>query len=243
MNFLSGFASFFQHGGPFMYPILAVGITGLAISLERFWTISRASAWNGERLTRDLVDRVGRGDVRGAYDLASKVHSPVGQVAAAVLATNSSDEEKLLSTADGESAITLPPLTRRLPLIVLLANTATLMGLLGTVFGLITAFSALGAADAAQRSALLARGISQKLNSTAFGLIIAIPGLLVHGFLVARVERIVEQVDATVVKLARAMVRGPVSQPRSAGASSPVASAPSAARPAAQAAARPPANR
>ncbi len=243
MNFLSGFASFFQHGGPFMYPILGIGVAGLAIALERFWTISRASAWNGDRLTRDLVDRVSRGDVRGAYDLASRVHAPAGQVAAAVLATDSRDEERLLSAADGESAITLPPLTRRLPLIVLLANTATLMGLLGTVFGLSVAFSALGAADAAQRSALLARGISQKLNSTAFGLIIAIPGLLVHGFLVARVERIVEQVDTTVVKLVRAMVRGPIAPPRSAAAHSPAASAPTAHRPAAPVVGRPAANR
>ena len=107
----------------------------------------------------------------------------------------------------------LPPLSRRLPALVLLANIATLLGLLGTIFGLIEAFSAVGAADPSQRSAFLARGISQALNTTAFGLILAVPGLLVHGFLVGRVERIVEQVDGVAVRLVRALSRAAASGP------------------------------
>jgi biopolymer transport protein ExbB/TolQ len=251
MNALSQFSSFFTGGGPFMFVILGVGLTILAMALERFWVIGRASAWNGGKLTRDLVERVRRGDVRGAADLAGKVSSPAGRVAHAILSCPDRSEDSLLNAADGEAAVALPPLSRRLPQLGLLANTATLLGLLGTIFGLTTAFSAVGAADPSQRSAFLAAGISQALNTTAFGLIVAVPSLLVHGWLAGRVERIVESVDEISVKLIRAMSatsRGeiPVSAaPASASGSARTAAAPAvpatstASAPAATAAARP----
>ena len=88
------------------------------------------------------------------------------------------------AAADDAATLALPPLSRRLPHLNVLANVATLLGLLGTISGLITAFSAVGAADPAQRSAFMAAGISTALNATAFGLIIAIPTLILQGFLV-----------------------------------------------------------
>jgi len=99
----------------------------------------------------------------------------------------------------------LPALSRRLPYLSMLANVATLLGLLGTIFGLTTAFAAVGAADPSQRSAFLAAGISQALNTTAFGLMVAVPAMIAHSFLVGRVEGIVEQIDEVSVKLVRAM--------------------------------------
>jgi biopolymer transport protein ExbB/TolQ len=238
MNALSGFASFFQGGGPFMIVILGTGVLILALSLERFWVISRASAWNAGKLTRDLTERVRRGDLRGAVDLAAKVKSPAGRVAHAVLTCGARTEQQLMSAADGEANLALAPYSRRIPHIGLLGNVATLLGLLGTIFGLTTAFAAVGAADPSQRSAFLAAGISQALNTTAFGLIIAVPALMVHGFLVARVEAIAEQVDEVCVRLVRAMVQGG-SAPAQGGQHAqpgPEASQPGAARPAAAAA-------
>lgn len=219
MSVLSQFSSFFQGGGAFMYAILALGVIMLATAIERFWVISRASSWNGDKLAKDLTDRVEKGDSRAALEIARKVNSPVGRVAAAMLATGARDEETLLNAADGEAAMVLPPLSRRLPQLNLFANTATLLGLLGTIFGLTTAFAAVGAADPSQRSAFLAAGISQALNTTAFGLIVAVPGLLIHGFLIGRVERIVEQVDTIAVRLSRAL------KPGTAGAASPPSAA------------------
>jgi biopolymer transport protein ExbB/TolQ len=90
----------------------------------------------------------------------------------------------------------------------MLANAATLLGLLGTIFGLTTAFAAVDAADPSQRSAFLAAGISQALNTTAFGLIVAVPALLVHGFLVSKVEGIVDSVDALSVRLISLLTGG-----------------------------------
>ena len=205
MNPLSAFASFFQGGGPFMFIILGVGVIILGLALERFWVISRASSWNSKKLSDDLTAKVRKGDLPGATALAKKIKSPPARIAHAILTSGARDEESLMNVADGEAAVELPRLSRRLAHISLMANTATLLGLLGTIFGLTTAFSAVGAADPSQRSAFLAAGISQALNTTAFGLIVAVPGLLFHGFLSGRVERIVEQVDEVSVHLVRAL--------------------------------------
>ena len=208
MSALSWFASFFQGGGPFMFIILGTGLLVLAIALERFWVIGRATAWNSGKFTRDLSERVRRGDLKGAAGLAAKVKSPGGRVAHAILTSGGRTESSLMSAADGEAHLALAPYSRRLSHIGLLGNTATLLGLLGTIFGLTTAFAAVGAADPTQRSAFLAAGISQALNTTAFGLIVAVPAMLVHGFLVGRVESIAEQVDEVCVRLVRSMLQG-----------------------------------
>lgn len=206
MNPLATFAGFFQNGGPFMYVILATGVAILALAAERFWVIARAASVNSGKLTRDLLARINKGDVSGAADLARKVRGPVASVANAILARGSHDEDRLQNAADGAATIALPRLSRRLPYLSMLANSATLLGLLGTIFGLTTAFSAVGAADPAQRSAFLAAGISQALNTTAFGLIVAVPTLLLHGFLVSKVEAVVEAVDETSVRLTQALI-------------------------------------
>ena len=201
MDYLTTFSGFFKNGGPFRYIILATGLTILALAAERFWVIGRAASFNSGKFTRDLMSRVRNGDTSGAADWCGRMKSPVAVVAHAVLRRNHPDEEKLQNAADGAATLVLPRLSRRLPYLSMLANSATLLGLLGTIFGLTTAFSAVGAADPAQRSAFLAAGISQALNTTAFGLIVAVPTLLLHGFLVSKVEAVVEAVDETSVQL------------------------------------------
>jgi biopolymer transport protein ExbB len=206
MEFFSQFAGFFRNGGPFMIVILLTGVAVLALTLERIWVIGRAASVNSGKLTRDLLRMVGQGDYSKAVALAQKVKGPVGEVAFAILDRRAvATEERLQNAADGAATIALPPLSRRLPYLSMLANSATLLGLLGTIFGLTTAFSAVGAADPSQRSAFLAAGISQALNTTAFGLIVAVPTLLIHGFLVSKVEAIVENVDEASIRIIRAM--------------------------------------
>ncbi len=207
MNALSAFAKFFQTGGPFMYVILATGVLCLAIAAERLWVIGRAASVNSGKLTKDLLRLVSIGELAQAVELCRKVGGPVARVSEAVIVRNVRDEDKLLTAAESAAVTVLPRLSRRLPFLGLLANAATLLGLLGTIFGLTTAFSAVGAADPAMRSAFLASGISQALNTTAFGLIVAVPSLLAHGFLASRVDVIVEEVDETSARLIQALVR------------------------------------
>lgn len=205
MDFLSTVASFFRGGGPFMYVILAAAVMSLAIMIERFIVIGRASSVNGGKLIDDSLRALAKRDFAAARNVCKSVNAPSAKVALAILETGSTDEAKLQRAADNAATLALPPLARRLPHLNMLANTATLLGLLGTIFGLTTAFSAVGAADPAQRSAFLAAGISQALSTTAFGLIVAVPTLLMHGFLVGKVEGVVEQVDEVAVKLMRAV--------------------------------------
>jgi len=207
MSALSWFAGFFQGGGPFMFVILATGLLILATAIERFWVIGRAVAWNTGKLADELAKLAARGDETAAIAKARSVKAPAGRVALAILTCADRSEPALNAAADGEAAIALSPCSRRLAHIGLLGNVATLLGLLGTIFGLTTAFAAVGAADPSERSAFLAAGISQALNTTAFGLLIAVPALLVHGFLASRVEDIADGVDEVAVKLVRALAR------------------------------------
>lgn len=205
MNEFSAIAMFFKEGGSFMWFMLATAIVAVAISAERFIVISRASGWNSARMVDDIARAMKQGDWNAAGHIARLSSAPAAQVAAAMIACGGSDPMRLQMAADDAATLALPPLSRRLPHLNVLANVATLLGLLGTISGLIVAFSAVGAADPAQRSAFMAKGISTALNATAFGLMIAIPTLILQGILVGMVERVAEQVDETAIRLAQAM--------------------------------------
>jgi biopolymer transport protein ExbB/TolQ len=206
MNELAGLASFFKEGGLVMYGILGIGVVAAAIALERFLVITAAAALNGKKLTNDVLAQIKRGDLNAARNVSRKSNAPAAQVVQAVLSVPELDEAKLQSAADDAAALAMPPLTRRLAHLNVLANIATLVGLLGTIVGLITAFAAVGAADPSQRSAFLAGGISMALNATAFGLLVAIPTLVTQGFLVGKVEGIGEQVEEAGIRLVRALI-------------------------------------
>jgi biopolymer transport protein ExbB/TolQ len=206
MNELAGFASFFKQGGLVMYAILGIGVVAAAIALERFFVITGAAALNGKKLTNDVLTAINRGDVNAARNVSRKSNAPAAQVVQAVLSVNDLEESKLQSAAEDAAALAMPPLTRRLAHLNVLANIATLVGLLGTITGLITAFAAVGAADPSQRSAFLAGGISMALNATAFGLLVAIPTLVTQGFLVGLVEGIAEQVEESGIRVSRALL-------------------------------------
>ncbi len=212
MSQFENFAHWFRQGGLFMYPILVVGVLVLAIAAERFWVLRGVSAWNGRKWIDDLVRLAGRNDLSGAARHCEGVDTPVGKVAQSMLVASQTSKnaelaaERMRLASEDTALLHLPGLARRLPYLNLLANTATLLGLLGTILGLTGAFAAVGVASAAQRSALLARGISEALNATAFGLLVAVPALLLHGYFAGRVDSVVEQIDEVTVRLSRALV-------------------------------------
>ena len=212
MNELAGLAAFFKQGGLVMYGILGIGVVAAGIALERFFVITGAAALNAKKLTNDVLNHVNRGDLNSARNVSRKSNAPAAQVLQAVLAVTDLEETKLQSAADDAIALAMPPLTRRLAHLNVLANIATLVGLLGTISGLITAFAAVGAADPSQRSAFLASGISMALNATAFGLMVAIPTLVTQGFLVGLVEGIAEQVEETGIRVTRALLASPAAR-------------------------------
>jgi biopolymer transport protein ExbB/TolQ len=212
MHELSGLASFFKEGGLVMYAILGIGVVAAAIAIERFIVIVGAARLDGRKLTKDVLSHVQRGDLNSARNVSRMSNAPAAQVIQAVLSVPDMDESRMQSAADDATALAMPPLTRRLAHLNVLANISTLVGLLGTIAGLITAFAAVGAADPSQRSAFLAGGISMALNATAFGLLVAIPTLVTQGFLVGLVEGIAEQVEETGIRVTRAILASPAAR-------------------------------
>jgi len=209
MNTVYMFFAFFKEGGIVMYFMLAIGVVVLAIAAERFIVIGRAGGLNSRKLTEDLLGRVRQGDLAAARNCSRMSNAPAARVAEGILLVAGEDAATLQGAADDAAILALAPLSRRLSHLNVLANVATLLGLLGTISGLITAFSAVGAADPSQRSAFMAAGISTALNATAFGLMIAIPTLVIQGFLVGKVERIAEHVDEMIIRLSQALLQSP----------------------------------
>ena len=207
MNAFAMVATFFKEGGVVMYFMLALAVVVLAIATERFIVITRASGLNSRKLVDDLIRCVQRGDLAAARNCTRMSQAPAARVAEGILMVAGSDEAKMQSAAEDAATLALSPLSRRLPHLNVLANVATLLGLLGTISGLITAFSAVGAADPSQRSAFMAAGISTALNATAFGLMIAIPTLVIQGWLVSLVESIADQVDEISIRLSQALTQ------------------------------------
>ena len=205
MEMFSAVSNYFKTGGPFMYIILATGVVILAIILERMWVIGRASSLNSGKFANDLEALVTKGDLNRAVQLCHRVKTPASTVSLHIFKEGGTSESGFQGAADEAATLVIPPLGRRLSHLSMLANVATLLGLLGTIFGLTTAFSAVGAADPSQRSAFLAAGISQALNTTSFGLIVAVPTLIAHGHMVSSVERIIDHVDVVSIRLVRAL--------------------------------------
>ena len=205
MNALSAVAAFYKEGGMFMHVVLAIGIVVGAIIVERFLVISKAMRIDARAFIDQVTDRARRGDWNGARQTAMQSTAPLAVVAQAMLETNAHDEESLQRAADDATTLQLPGLSKRLAWLGLLANSATLIGLLGTITGLITAIAGVGDADAATRSARLSAGISEALHCTAFGLTVAIPTLIVQGWLISRVEELGDHVDQLAIRLGKAL--------------------------------------
>jgi biopolymer transport protein ExbB len=205
MNVLSAIAAFYREGGLFMHAVLAIAMIVSAIVFERFMVITKAMAINARTFVEAIVNSARRGDWNGARQTAMRSSTPLARVAQAMLESGAQDEESLQRAADDATTLQLPDLSKRLNWLGLLANSATLIGLLGTITGLITAIAGVGEADAATRSARLSAGISEALHCTAFGLTVAIPTLIVQGWFVSRVEELGDQIDQLAIRLGKVM--------------------------------------
>jgi biopolymer transport protein ExbB len=207
MEQLQLIARFLQEGGPFMYPIALLLAIGLVIILERWIFLARARRSNRKAFEAIMPLMVKR-EFGRAKTLAEQTEAPVGQM----VATGLDKIQHTRRRADLESAIeegvlaSLPRIERRTPYLATLANVATLLGLLGTIIGLIAAFTAVAGADPAEKAALLSQSISVAMNTTAFGLMAAIPLLLAHSLLQTRTSEIIDNLEVAGVKLINMLV-------------------------------------
>ncbi len=192
---------FFQSGGLFMFPILMVLVVGLAIAFERWLNLKKVKGMN-KKMWDSVYPKLEKGEFDSARDLVNKDSSGMAQMLSMGLARQGAVRRREdIEIAMEESMMEIiPQLEKRTPYLALLSNIATLFGLLGTIMGLIHAFAAVATASPAEKAALLAASISEAMNCTAFGLMSAIPLLLLHARLTTTTGQIVNSLEMAAVK-------------------------------------------
>lgn len=194
----------FKAGGIFMYGILAVLVVGTAIVVERTIALLIRGRIAARVFWQNLESLIAHDKLADALQTAQTPSAPLARVLAAGLAAAQRGEGRDGIDRRLEEAVreVLPQLETRIHYLYTLSNVATLIGLLGTVVGLITAFTAVSLADPAQKAALLANGISLALNNTAFGLMVAILLMLAYSFMQSRAARLGDEIDEYSLRLA-----------------------------------------
>lgn len=197
----STIVSFFQDGGVFMYPIMFVFIFGLAIAIERFIFLNMMKVKN-QLAWKKLLPVLNQGNFRQALDIATKSRSAIGRILAYGLSKvgkGQRHDDLEMAMEEGLMEV-LPRLEKRTPYLATFANIATLLGLLGTILGLIKAFTAVANVDPAEKANILSASISIAMNTTAFGLMAAIPLLLAFTFLQTKTTQVVDSIEMASVK-------------------------------------------
>ena len=193
--------AFFQKGGMFMYPILLVFVTGMAIAVERWFQLTRVRNVNS-KIWRVLYPMLAKGEFDKVRTIVNKDKSTIARMLGMGLARQGAVRRREdIEIAMEESMMEIiPQLEKRTPYVALLSNIATLLGLLGTIMGLIQAFTAVANANPAEKADLLSASISVAMNTTAFGLMSAIPLLLLHAKLTSTTGHIVDSLEMASVK-------------------------------------------
>lgn len=201
MDIFYSIVSFFGTGGLFMYPILLVFAVGVAISIERYVTLTLVR--NKNVVVWDKVQPLlANGEFDEARDVTSEDESTISQVLNMGLSLQGAVRRREdIEIAMEESMMEIVPrLEKRTGYVALASSIATLLGLLGTIMGLIQAFTAVANANPAEKADLLSASISVAMNTTAFGLMVAIPLLIVHAILTNKTGDIVDSLEMATVK-------------------------------------------
>jgi biopolymer transport protein ExbB len=206
MNFFGAIIRFFQGGGEMMYPIAIVLVIGAAIAIERYVYLSYTALRN-RGLWNEVAPLLAQGNFRQAVQVTSKSNAAIGQILSYGLArVQSARRRDDIEKAMEESLMdVVPRLEKRTHYIATFANLATLLGLLGTVIGLINAFAAVATVNPAEKANLLSASISVAMNCTAFGLMTAVPLLLVHAVLQTKTTELIDSLEMASVKFLNAI--------------------------------------
>jgi biopolymer transport protein ExbB len=206
MDVIYTIVEFFVQGGLFMYPILLVVAVGAAIAIERYVTLTLLTNRN-QAVWGQVQPLLTKRDFDKAREVTAKDDSTVAQLLNMGLerqgAVRRRDDIEI-AMEEGMMEI-MPQLEKRTGYVGLAANVATLLGLLGTIMGLIQAFTAVANANPAEKADLLGAAIAVAMNTTAFGLLVAIPLLIVHSVLTTKTAQIVAGLEMASVKTLNAI--------------------------------------
>jgi biopolymer transport protein ExbB/TolQ len=199
---------FFQDSGLFIYPSLLIMAIGLAIAIERFLFLNRARSENS-KLWSQVQPMLQSGKFKEAHHVTAKSDAAIGKIVSNGLErmqTPGRREDIDAAMEEGMMEI-VPRLEKRTHYIATFANVITLVGLLGTIIGLIKGFTAVAAVNPAEKAEMLSASISIAMNNTAFALMVAIPFLLIHAFLQARTSEIVDGLEAAKISFLNVVQR------------------------------------
>ena len=193
---MGGIAKAYMEGGVFMHFILAVSIFGLGIMIERFIFLFFRYNINATAFMAQIQKLVMANNIDRAIKLCNAAaNAALPRVVKAGL-TRANKSEVEVSNAIEEASLEIVPLIqKRTQTLLAIANIATLLGLLGTIQGMIQAFESLGSASPEERSVMLSKGISVAMLTTAFGLIVAVPCMVAHIFLAGVTKKIIDELD------------------------------------------------
>jgi biopolymer transport protein ExbB/TolQ len=197
MNTFNTVVKFFVDCGPFLYPSLLMAAIGVAIAIERFVFLRKARSDN-RKVWDQVLPMLQNGRFKEVASVTAGSDSAVGKIVNNGLARmQTARRREDIDNAMEEGMMEIVPrLEKRTHYIATFANTITLVGLLGTIIGLIKGFTAVAQVNPAEKAELLSASISVAMNNTAFALMVAIPFLLIHAFLQARASEIVDSLEA-----------------------------------------------
>jgi biopolymer transport protein ExbB/TolQ len=200
VSFIQAFAQFMDEGGIFMWIILSIWIFGIAVAIERVKSLMLLDT-NGASLMNIVKKELFNNQVAKAIEVCSDKKAILALVLKNGL-KRANQEKEVIKDALETSLLDVAPLVeKRLNYLSLIANISTLVGLLGTIQGLIESFASVANADPSKKAELLALGISKAMNTTALGLVCAITIMVIHTILSARAEKIISETEKYSVTL------------------------------------------
>ena len=197
MNTFSTAVKFFQDCGLFIYPSILIMALGVTIAIERFIFLTKARSEN-RKVWAQVLPMLQKGLFKDVQGVTSGSDAAIGKIVNnGLLRMQSPGRREDLDAAMEEGMMEIVPrLEKRTHYIATFANVITLVGLLGTIMGLIKGFTAVAAVNPAEKAEMLSASISIAMNNTAFALMVAIPFLLIHSFLQAQTSEIVDGLEA-----------------------------------------------
>ncbi len=193
--------TFFRAGGPFMYAILIVLIAGIAIIIERAIFILGKNRIDNIAFVNRVLEFIQHNNIKSAIEFCSVSNAALPRVTRAGLEEANSSAADIQNAFELAALAEIPKLEKRTSYLATIANISTLLGLLGTIFGLIGAFEAVSAADASMKATLLSGGISQALNTTAFGLISAIPCMVAYSMIQEKTNELIDEINQNIARI------------------------------------------
>jgi biopolymer transport protein ExbB len=194
--------NFFRDGGPFMYIILVVSVIAMATVIERGYMILFRYNLNGAAFMAQVQKLIMANNIDRAIKLCNaESNAALTKVLKAGLTRANRRTEDIMTAVEEATLEVVPMLQKRTSYLGMWANVATLLGLLGTISGLVQAFKAVAAASPETKQTMLAAGISVAMYTTAFGLVVAIPIMICHSVIENRTKKLVDEIDQYSVKL------------------------------------------